>query len=82
MNGLEELETIDDSFDEFELSLFDKNNIDWERSIQTKQVNQQLDASIRRFLIMMSPYFSLRSAHKALEWLIYRLMIHAHFLFV
>ena len=75
MNGLEELETIDAAFEEFELTLFDKNNSDWERSVQTKEVNQQLDANIRRFLILMSPHFALRSAHKALEWLIYRLKI-------
>ncbi|XP_074642790.1 HEAT repeat-containing protein 1-like [Tubulanus polymorphus] len=76
LNGLQELENIDREFEEFNDVLFSDASQNFERSVQTKEVNKKLDESISKFLIKLSPYFLLRPAHKALEWLIYRYHIH------
>ncbi|XP_053394592.1 HEAT repeat-containing protein 1-like isoform X2 [Mercenaria mercenaria] len=76
LNGLEELETIDEDFSDFETSLFGDSSLMFERSVQTKDVNAKLDKTIQRFLIHVSPYCLLKPAHKALEWLVHRFHIH------
>ena len=72
LNGLEELETINPVFHEFIGSLFGDSALTFERSVQTKEINEKLDAKVRRFLIHLSPYCLLKPAQKALEWLIHR----------
>lgn len=52
--------------------------IDFERSVQTREVNDKLDQVIRSFLIEISAYLYMKPTktsppHKALEWLVYRL---------
>ncbi|XP_060600074.1 HEAT repeat-containing protein 1-like [Ruditapes philippinarum] len=76
LNGLEELETIDEDFSEFETSLFGDSSLMFERSVQTKEINAKLDKTIQKFLIHVSPYCLLKPAHKAIEWLIHRFHIH------
>jgi U3 small nucleolar RNA-associated protein 10 len=71
-NGFEELCLLDSGFEEFERVLFGDTSLTFERSIQTKEVNDSLNLTIRRFLIRLSPYFLLSPAHKALEWLVHR----------
>ena len=79
MNGLEQLKLIDpETFESFELTLFSSSSISFERAIQTKQVNDKLDQELRRFLIHLSPYFMLKSAHKVFEWLVFRYQIHTY----
>ncbi|CAF5108799.1 unnamed protein product [Rotaria sp. Silwood1] len=75
-NGFEELCLLDSGFEEFERVLFSDTSLTFERSIQTKEVNDSLNLTIRRFLIRLSPYFLLSPAHKALEWLVHRFFIH------
>ena len=70
VNGLEELISIDRSFAEFEVSLFHESCKDFERTIQMKEVLEDLDGKIATFLRQMSPYFLLKPAQKCLEWLI------------
>ena len=72
ISGLEDLENVDPTFQEFEATLFNESSQEWERSLQTNEVNQQLDGTIADFLVKISPYLLLRSSHKTLEWLIYR----------
>ena len=72
INGLEELETIDPSFAEFESALFGDSSITFERSVKSKDVNDKLDETIQKFLIKVSPFCLLKPAHKAIEWLIHR----------
>jgi len=68
MNGLEQLKSIDsETFESYEFTLFNSSSISFERAIQTKQVNEKLNLEIRRFLIHLSPYFMLKSAHKVFE---------------
>jgi hypothetical protein len=71
-NGFEELCLLDSGFEEFERVLFSDTSLTFERSIQTKEINDSLNQTIRRFLIRLSPYFLLSPAHKALEWLVHR----------
>ncbi|XP_003699510.1 HEAT repeat containing 1 homolog l(2)k09022 isoform X2 [Megachile rotundata] len=76
-NGLQELAKLSGSFLDFEKTLFAESSLNLERSVQDKKVNKKLDDEIQKFLILLSPYFLLNVAHKALEWLIYRFRIHA-----
>ena len=71
-NGLEELSALDEGFEEFEPRLFSESALSFERSIQTQEVNEQLDRNIDSFLLRLTPYLQLTSAHKVLEWLIQR----------
>ena len=71
-NGLEELSALDEGFEEYEPSLFNESALSFERSIQTQEVNKQLDRNIDSFLLRLTPYLQLTSAHKVLEWLIQR----------
>ncbi|KAK6179629.1 hypothetical protein SNE40_011943 [Patella caerulea] len=78
INGLEELSAIQPTFREFESSLFNENSQNFQRSVQTKEVNERLNETISEFLLQLSPYFLLKPAHKTLEWLIYRYQIHVY----
>lgn len=69
-NGLEELISIDRSFSEFERSLFHESCKDFERTVQMKDVLEDVDEKISSFLRRLSPYFLLKPAQKCLEWLI------------
>ena len=76
INGLEELKSIDASFGQFEVALFNESSKALERTVQTKGVNDKLDKEITKFLRFLSPYVLLKPAHKTLEWLIRRYQIH------
>ncbi|XP_043915044.1 HEAT repeat-containing protein 1 isoform X2 [Protopterus annectens] len=76
--GLEEMIGIDPSFESFQLTLFSLSSKGLERSVQSKEVNQQLDENISLFLTRLSPYFLLKPAQKCLEWLIHRFHIHLY----
>ncbi|OWF38112.1 HEAT repeat-containing protein 1-like [Mizuhopecten yessoensis] len=78
INGLEELETIDASFQEYESNLFAESSMSFERSVQSSDVNDRLNETLSQFLLHLSPYCLLKPAHKALEWLIYRYHIHQY----
>lgn len=76
LSGLKELIAIYEGFRLFEDTLFSLSSKDFERAVQTKEVNQNLDQTIEKFLLQLSPYLLLQSSHKALEWLINRYHIH------
>ncbi|KAE8601347.1 hypothetical protein XENTR_v10013645 [Xenopus tropicalis] len=76
--GLDELMGIDPSFEPFQESLFSLASKSLQRSVQTKAVNEQLNETIGKFLIHLSPYFLLKPAQKCLEWLIHRFHIHLY----
>ena len=69
-NGLEELINIDQSFADFETNLFQESCKEFERTVQTKEVLEELDRNISVFLRKLSPYFLLKPAQKCMEWLI------------
>ena len=70
INGLEELTSIDQSFAEFERSLFHESCKDFERTVQMKEVIEDVDEKLSLFLRKLSPLFLLKPAQKCLEWLI------------
>ncbi|XP_055547032.1 HEAT repeat-containing protein 1 homolog [Wyeomyia smithii] len=78
VSGLAELTQLNSSFAYFEDTLFDKTSINLQRAVENKELNQKLDANIRKFFFHLSPYFMLRPAHKCLEWLIRRFHINEY----
>ena len=68
---------VNERFHQFGSVLF-SSCIDFERSIQTREVNDRLDRVIRSFLIEISGCLYMKPTrtsppHKALEWLVHRL---------
>ncbi|XP_011505568.1 PREDICTED: HEAT repeat-containing protein 1 [Ceratosolen solmsi marchali] len=76
VSGLEELIKLCKTFEDFKKTLFAQSSINLERSVQNEKVNAKLNIEIEKFLVLLSPYFLLNTAHKALEWLIHRFHIH------
>jgi len=72
VSGLEELIKLNPRFEEFHRTLFDLTSRSLERSVEDKKTNKTLNKHIRRFLLLLSPYFLLKASHKALEWLVNR----------
>lgn len=70
LKGLEELISIQPSFNKYTDTLFSEAFRDFERSILTQKAVKKVDESISGFLRILSPYFLLRPAHKCLEWLV------------
>ncbi|CAB3248200.1 unnamed protein product [Arctia plantaginis] len=78
LSGLKELIALYEGFRVFEDTLYSLSSKDFERAIQSKEVNQNLDQTIEKFLLQLSPYLLLQSSHKALEWLVNRFHIHQY----
>ena len=78
LNGLDELKLVNDHFEQFESLLFSESSKHLERSLQTKEVNEKLDSTIRDYLQFLSPYILLKPAHKTLEWLIRRFQVQLY----
>lgn len=76
--GLEELLGIEPVFSEFQDTLFSRASLTLERSVQSKEVNEKLDAGISLFLTRLCPYFLLKPAHKCIEWLVHRFHIQLY----
>ncbi|XP_014467752.1 PREDICTED: HEAT repeat-containing protein 1 [Dinoponera quadriceps] len=77
-SGLQTLIKSSSLFVEFEGTLFSKNSLNYERAAEDITVNQEVTTEIKKFLILLSPYFLTNASHKALEWLIYRYHIHKY----
>ncbi|KAF9125924.1 HEAT repeat-containing protein 1 [Mortierella sp. 14UC] len=78
VNGITELKQLDAKFAPFEKTLFAESMKSVDRVLQTKEDNAKLDESITLFLRQVSPYFMLKPAGKALEWLIRRFRINEY----
>uniref|UniRef100_A0A1A8RMW0 HEAT repeat-containing protein 1 n=2 Tax=Nothobranchius rachovii TaxID=451742 RepID=A0A1A8RMW0_9TELE len=76
--GLEELLGIEPAFMEFQDTLFSPASMTLERSVQSKEVNEKLDAGISLFLTRLCPYFLLKPAHKCIEWLVHRFHVQLY----
>ena len=76
-NGLEELTALEPSFADFQDSLFSESCKTFERTVQTREVVDQLDSTLARFLRKLSTYLLLKPAHKCLEWLIRAYRVHS-----
>lgn len=78
LSGLHELIPLNPSFAQFQSTLFDKNTVELQRAVESATVNEHLNATIKKFMVQLSPYFLLQPAHKCLEWLIRRFQIHEY----
>ncbi|KAJ0181615.1 hypothetical protein K1T71_002337 [Dendrolimus kikuchii] len=78
ISGLKELTALYEGFRVYEDSLFSLSSKDFERAVQSKEVNKNLDQTVQKFLLQLSPYLLLQSSHKALEWLVNRYHIHQY----
>jgi U3 small nucleolar RNA-associated protein 10 len=70
--GFNRLVSIDDGFGKFGKVLFAEASREFERAVQTSEINHQLDDLISKFLVRVSPYFLLQPAQEAIEWLLWR----------
>lgn len=77
-SGLKELIVLNSSFVQFESTLFDKNAREMQRAVESREVNEHLNETIKKFLVHLSPYLLLQSSHKCLEWLIRRFNINEY----
>lgn len=78
LSGLHELAANNPAFLQFEQTLFDRSAKDLVRSVESSEANRNLDQTVRRFFVHLSPHVLLQSAHKCLEWLIRRFSVHEH----
>lgn len=78
LSGLHELMVLNPIFAQFEHTLFDRTARDLVRSVESIDVNKNLDKQIKKFFIHLSPHFLLQPAHKCLEWLIRRFHINEY----
>jgi len=79
ISGLNELKEVNEVFKEFRATLFDETSKNFERAVETFDVNHQLNEIIKKFLYLVSPYFLLKPTQKALEWLIVRYLCFGKF---
>uniref|UniRef100_A0AAV2LAY3 HEAT repeat-containing protein 1 n=1 Tax=Knipowitschia caucasica TaxID=637954 RepID=A0AAV2LAY3_KNICA len=77
-SGLEEVQSIEPLLSQFHSSLFSSSSQTLERSVQSREINAQLDRDIHLFLRLLSPYLLLRPSLKCLEWLIHRYHVHLY----
>uniref|UniRef100_A0A8D8ZPL5 HEAT repeat-containing protein 1 n=1 Tax=Cacopsylla melanoneura TaxID=428564 RepID=A0A8D8ZPL5_9HEMI len=75
-NGLNELIALDSEFQKFSNTLFNESTLYFQRTVETKEVNEDIDGQIKELFYHLSPYFSIRPAHCVLEWLIVRYNVH------
>lgn len=76
LDGLSELITLDSRFSSFRDSLYSSKSVQFNRELQNQEINEKLDSTIEDFLHLLSPYYLLNPAHKALEFLIRVYKIH------
>ena len=70
--GFHELCRLEPRLRTFGPTLFHESSLTYERGLKTKEENKALDASLRSFLRLLTPYFLMRSTHRVLEYLIRR----------
>jgi U3 small nucleolar RNA-associated protein 10 len=72
INGAQQLCEYDSRFTPLIDILFSANSKKGNRELETKHANEELDAHLSKFLLLLGPYFQLKPAHMALEYLIRR----------
>ncbi|KAG7662173.1 UTP10 [[Candida] subhashii] len=76
--GLEELCELDSRFTKFKQTLYSETSINLDRTLQTKEIVDQLNKNIEAFLTLIGPYYNLIPAVKAVEWLVRRFQANVH----
>ncbi|KAA8491185.1 HEAT repeat-containing protein 1 [Porphyridium purpureum] len=68
MRGCEQLRRLDPRFDEFQDALFHGRVVD--PSVLDANARAQISSHVRRFCLVLTPFFVLRPAQKCIEWLV------------
>ncbi|CAD5112046.1 DgyrCDS1292 [Dimorphilus gyrociliatus] len=76
ISGLDDLEKLDPSFQQFRDSLFHLSSKTLQRAILQTEKHEELQSQINKFLNYCVPWFQLECTKKALEWLVQRFRIH------
>jgi len=78
LNGVTKLKGLDEQFDEYEPELFHLSRLHFQRSMQLREEEDELNESLERMITRLSPYFHLNACIQVLEWLIYKYQIHLY----
>lgn len=70
MGGFQELCQDDKTLRSFEETFFSPQLVEQDLTLLTKKELQSYDGPMRRFLMVISPHFEKKSAHKVLEWMV------------
>ncbi|XP_027201177.2 HEAT repeat containing 1 homolog l(2)k09022 [Dermatophagoides pteronyssinus] len=76
--SLENLIQIDDHFRSYKQTLFHESSKKFDRSIENKETNDEIDKQIDEFLFYISKYFQLTDSHKVIEYMIQRYRINEY----
>ncbi|TIA89581.1 hypothetical protein E3P99_02017 [Wallemia hederae] len=76
IGGFDQLKELDTSFQDFESSLFSDSLRDLDRTSLNQSQVDELNTTLNRFLIKLSPHLPTRAAAKVLEWLIRKFRVH------
>ena len=74
--ALQELIEIDPRFEVFTKTLFSPTSIGFDRNVQSKEENDNLDNAITSYLMLVASRWNLTPALYATEWLVRRFQIH------
>jgi len=76
--GLERLAAHEPRLGPFRSTLFSDESQSFVRELQTREVNQQLDASLQTCLLYLSPFVGEEDGARVVEYLVRRYAVHAH----
>lgn len=75
LNGITKLKLLDEQFDEYEPELFHLSRLHFQRGMQLREEEDELNMSLERMITRLSPYFHLNACMQVLEWLIYKYQV-------
>ncbi|PRW61623.1 hypothetical protein C2E21_0211 [Chlorella sorokiniana] len=76
IEGLDQLCALDGRFHAYRRTLFAAAMAGGDRDTNTADMNKQLDTAVAGFCALLSSYFLLAPAFKALEWLVRKYRVH------
>ena len=71
-NGFIHLLSLEPRLEKYADTLFSESSITFERDLQTRKKNDELDRMIEGALALLSPHFASMPGIKAIEWLVRR----------
>lgn len=69
---MEQLRKVDRSLADYEEKLFDPSAVVLNRAMLSKTENDELNESLERMIVYLSPYFNHQGCKQVLEWLIHK----------
>lgn len=78
INSLNNLIQIDSDLKKFQQILFHESSKKFDRALENKKSNDELNRNIEEFLFCISKYFQMTDTHKVLEYMIQKYKIHEY----